>query len=55
MPKKSHTIAFRLTGDEYAALDEMRKPDQRMSDLVREIIKERNNDQPTTSSGPSNP
>ena len=45
MSKKSHTIAFRLTGDEYAALDGIRKPEQRMSDLVRELIKESTNDQ----------
>lgn len=48
MAKKSHTIAFRVTTDELSALREMGKPNQRMSDLIRELIRERNNENTNT-------
>lgn len=44
--KKSKTIAFRVSAEEFSALDGMRKPDQRMSDIIRELVKERNNERP---------
>lgn len=40
--KKSKTIAFRVSAEEFSALDGMRKPGERMSDMIRELVRERN-------------